>query len=138
MNPILRNIIAVVIGVLLGGVLNLFIVSIAGQVIAPPEGTDLTTPEGLQAAMPLMEPRHFLMPWLAHALGTLLAAFVAAKIAVSHHRRIVIGIAIWNLLGGVMMVAMLPSPIWFSLVDIGLAYLPFGWLGGKLAKGKDF
>lgn len=138
MHPVLRNILAVLAGVLVGGVFNMLLIEFSALVIAPPEGTDLSTAEGLIKAMPLMEPRHFIMPWLAHALGTFLAAFIASKLAVSHYRRISIGIAIWFMLGGLMMVRMLPSPVWFTITDLALAYLPMGWLGGRLARGKSF
>jgi hypothetical protein len=37
------------------------------------------------------------------------------------------------LLGGIANVAMLPAPIWFSAVDLVLAYLPAAWLGQTLA-----
>lgn len=136
MNPIVKNIIAVIVGVFAGGALNMGIVMISGSVIAPPEGVDVTTSEGLQAGIHLFEPKHFLMPFLAHALGTLLGAFVTAKIAATHKMKFAIGIGCWYLLGGIMMVMMLPSPMWFTLVDLGLAYIPMAYLAGKLAVEK--
>ena len=41
----------------------------------------MTTAQGIRAALPKLEPRHFLFPFLAHALGTLAGAFSAAKAA---------------------------------------------------------
>ncbi|HRD40433.1 MAG TPA: hypothetical protein PLC65_17520, partial [Bacteroidia bacterium] len=70
MNPILRNIIAVIAGAFGGGAINMALIMVSGSVIPPPEGADITTMEGLKASMHLMEPKHFLMPFLAHALGT--------------------------------------------------------------------
>ena len=78
---ILRGILAVVLGMVVGSVVNMALVMAGGHVIAPPVGADLTTAEGLQAAMPLLQPRHFVFPFLAHALGTLVGAFVATKVA---------------------------------------------------------
>lgn len=132
MNPILKNILAVIAGVFLGGALNMLLIMVSGKVIPPPEGSDLTTMEGLKAAMPLMGPRHFIMPFLAHALGTLVGAMVAAAIAASHKMRFAIGIAIWFLIGGLINIIMLPSPMWFTVVDLVLAYLPMGYLGAKI------
>jgi hypothetical protein len=40
------------------------------------------------------------------------------------------------LIGGAMMVFMLPSPLWFSVVDLALAYFPMAWLGGKIGIRK--
>ncbi len=39
-------------------------------------GADVTTTEGLRAALPLFEPKHFIMPFLAQALGTFTAAYI--------------------------------------------------------------
>lgn len=81
MNPIVRNILAVVAGLILGGIVNMGIITISGSIIPPPEGADVTTPEGLKASIHLFEPKHFLMPFLAHAMGTFVGALVAALIA---------------------------------------------------------
>ena len=40
--------------------------------------------------------------------------------------------------GGVGAVAMIPNaPLWFSALDLGVAYLPMAHLGHKLARQKD-
>ena len=131
MNPILKNILAVVLGLFIGGTINMSIIMASGSIIPPPEGTNLTTMEGLQAAMPLMEPKHFLLPFLAHALGTLVGALIAASIAATYKMRLAMAIGICFLIGGIMNIFMLPSPIWFTIVDLGLAYIPMAYLGGK-------
>lgn len=124
MNPILRNILAVIAGILIGGAVNMGIILISGKIIAPPAGADVTTMEGLKASLHLFEPRHFIMPFLAHALGTLVGALVAAGIAVNHKMKFALGVGAWFLLGGIMNIIMLPSPLWFTIVDLGGAYIP--------------
>ena len=79
MNPILRNILAVIGGMLVGSVVNMGLIMVSGYIIPPPEGADVTTMEGLAATMHLFEPRHFIFPFLAHAFGTLAGAWLAAK-----------------------------------------------------------
>lgn len=133
MNPILRNILAVVLGLFIGGAVNMAIILVSGSIIPPPAGANLTTMEGLEAAMPLMEPKHFLLPFLAHALGTLVGAFVTARIATSNKMRFALVIGICFLVGGIVNIFMLPSPTWFTIVDLGLAYIPMAYLGGKWA-----
>ncbi len=133
MNPIIKNIIAVVVGVLIGGVMNMGIVMISGHIIPPPPGADLTTPEGLIAAMPLMQPKHFLMPFLAHGIGTLVAAFIAAKFAASNNMRLALACGVFFLVGGIAAAKMIPAPMWFIVTDLVLEYIPMGYLGGKLA-----
>lgn len=136
MNPILRNILAVVAGLIAGSIVNMALVNLGPQLIPPPEGADITSMEGLKATMHLMQPKHFLMPFLGHALGTLAGAALAAYIASSHKMRVAMIVALFFLLGGLSMVFMMPSPMWFSAADLGLAYLPMGWLGHKLTGGN--
>ncbi|HRJ31360.1 MAG TPA: hypothetical protein PLV21_02320 [Cyclobacteriaceae bacterium] len=136
MNPILKNTIAVVAGIVVGSFVNMGIIMISGSIIPPPAGADVTTMEGLKESLHLFEPRHFIFPFLAHALGTLVGAFVAAKIAATYRITFAIIIGCVFLIGGITNVIMLPSPFWFTLLDLGGAYFPMGYLGGKLAVGK--
>ena len=134
---ILKNILAIVLGLLIGGTVNTGIIMVSGYIIPPPDGANLTTMEGLQAAMPLMEPKHFLMPFLAHAFGTLVGAFIAAKIATNNKMTFAIVIGCFFLVGGIMNIFMLPSPVWFTIVDLGFAYIPIAYLGGKIVLRKS-
>jgi hypothetical protein len=138
MNPTLRNILAAVAGVLIGSAVNGTLISVGGSVIPPPPGTDVNTMEGLKAAMPLFEARHFLFPFLAHAIGTLAGAAAAALLAASRKFHLAMLIGVVFLAGGIGAVMMLPAPMWFNLLDLVGAYVPMAWLGWKLAtlKGK--
>lgn len=133
MNPIIKNIIAVIVGIVVGSAVNMGIVMISGSIIPPPEGGDITTMEGLKATMHLFEPKHFVFPFLAHALGTLVGAFVAAKIAASHKIKMALIIGAFFFVGGVVNISMLGGPIWFSVLDLAVAYIPMAFLGGKWA-----
>ena len=132
LNPIVRNVLAVVAGVVFGGAVNMGIIMISGSVIPPPEGADVTTTEGLAASMHLFQPRHFIMPFLAHALGTFAGAILAALIAFNNKMIIALAIGGFFLIGGIMSVFMLPSPTWFAILDIAGAYIPMSYLAGKL------
>ena len=136
MNPIIKNISAVLAGIVIGSIVNMAIIMISSSVIPPPEGADLTTMEGLKDSMHLMQPKHFVMPFLAHALGTLAGAFVCALIAASNKMRLALLIGAIFMVGGIMNVYMLPSPKWFAVLDIVAAYLPMAWLGGTMAIKK--
>ena len=84
----------------------------------------------------LLEPANFIAPWLAHALGTLVGAFAAAKVAAGHKLKLALGIGVFFLLGGIMMVSMVGGPVWFAALDLIGAYLPMGFLGGMLGGAK--
>jgi hypothetical protein len=135
-NSILKNLGSAVAGLILGSVVNGVIIHYSHLLIPSPAGADLTTEEGLKAAMQLMGPQHFIMPFLAHALGTLAGAFLASRM--SNAIRPALSIGAVFLLGGIYMVQALPSPIWFNLMDLGLAYLPMAWFGYQLGRRKNY
>ncbi len=136
MTPILKNIVAVIGGVIVGMVVNMGLVSISGSIIPPPEGVDPSNMESLKENMHLFQPKHFIMPFLAHALGTLAGAFVAAFVAVGSKMKFALGIGVFFLIGGIAAVSMLPAPIWFNILDLVGAYLPMAWIGGRLTSRK--
>jgi hypothetical protein len=133
MNPILKNILAVLAGVILGSIVNMGIIMLSSSIIPPPEGVDPSDMESLKSSMHLFEPKHFIVPFLAHALGTLAGAFITALIAVNHKMKLALVIGLFFLLGGISSVFMLPSPTWFIVLDLVVAYIPMAWIGGRLA-----
>lgn len=135
MSPIVRNILAVIAGIVVGSSVNMALVMVSGHVIPPPEGVDVTDMESLKASMHLFAPKHFLFPFLAHALGTFAGAWLAAKLAVGYRMQFAVGIGAWFLLGGIANVYMLGGPMWFNALDLVVAYFPMAFLGGRLAKG---
>lgn len=136
MNPIIKNILAIISGLILGSAVNMGIIMISGSIIPPPEGADVTTMEGLKASMHLFQPKHFILPFLAHALGTFAGAFLAGLLAVNHKMKFALGIGVFFLLGGIANTFMLPSPTWFTILDLAGAYIPAGYFAGKLVVKK--
>ncbi len=132
MNPIIKNILAVLAGIVIGSSVNMGIILISGSIIAPPDGADVTTTEGLKASIHLFQPKHFIFPFLAHALGTFVGAFVAALLAETHKMKLALSIGVFFLLGGIASVFMLPSPTWFTIVDLVGAYIPMAYFAGSL------
>ncbi len=136
MNPIVRNILAVVAGIVVGSIVNMGIIQLGPSLIPNPEGLDNSTMETLAATMHLFEAKHFIVPFLAHALGTMAGAFVVAKIALNHKMKFALGLGVFFLLGGIAAVFMLPAPMWYNVTDLVLAYIPMAYLGGKMALKK--
>lgn len=136
MNKTVRNILAVIAGAVVGSVVNMGIIMVSGSIIPPPEGVDNTTVEGLKAGIHLFQPKHFLFPFLAHALGTFVGALLTAFIATNRKLLFAMIIGVFFLAGGIGNVLMLPSPLWFTLVDLIGAYLPMAFLSAWIAKSK--
>lgn len=104
------------------------------KIIPPPEGFDLNNPSELAKAMKVMEVRHFVFPFLSHALGTLLGVICFTYFSRSNKFLFPMLIAGLFFAGGLYMVIILPAPIWFNLVDLVLAYFPMAIIGFKLAR----
>jgi hypothetical protein len=134
MTKFLRGFLAMVVGLIVGSAINMGLIAISGHVIPPPIDADVTTLEGLKASLHLFEPKHFLFPFLAHALGTLGGAFAATLLAPSKSSVPAYVVGGFFLLGGIANVVLLPAPLWFSAADLLLAYLPAAWLGQFLAR----
>mgnify|MGYP001827080643 CR=1 FL=1 len=132
MNQILKNILALVSGWVAGSLVNLGLIK-TGYMVSPREGIDPNDMDALADVMPTLDFEYFVFPFLAHALGTLVGALVAGLLAASHKMKLSLGIGVLFLMGGIMMVYMLPGPLWFAITDLTLAYIPMAWLGGKLA-----
>lgn len=130
----IRNIVAVLVGLVIGSMVNMGIIMISGSVIPAPEGVDVTTTEGLQAGMHLFLPQHYIFPFLAHALGTFVGALVAYQLAAQYKKSLAISIGVFFLMGGVANVLILPSPVWFTVVDLLGAYIPFAYLAVLISK----
>ncbi len=130
----LKHILIIVGAIILGAFVNGFILRINGTIIPLPEGVDMKTPEGLQAAMKVLKPIHFLAPFLAHAIGTLIPAFIIAYFIPLRPKLMAIMTGGVFLVGGIMMVIQIPgAPMWFNILDLVLAYIPMGLLGYYLA-----
>ena len=129
MNQILKNILVFFIGCILGMSANMGLI-ITGNLLIPFE--DGVNP--MDATM--WELKYFLFPFLAHAIGTLVGAFIVARYSASYHMILSISVGVFFLLGGISMVFIMPAPLWFIVVDISIAYIPMGCFGWKLT-GQD-
>ena len=129
MNTIFKNILAILGGGLIGMVVNMGLIITGNQLIPFEDGIN-----PMNATM--WEIKYFIFSFLAHAIGTLSGAFIAAKFSASYHMIFAICIGIFFLLGGITMVFILPAPIWFVIVDLFLAYIPMSWLGWKISNKK--
>lgn len=131
MNPTLRNIIVTIIGLFIGSIVNMQIITHGGSIIALPEGVtpeQLVSPEVIASLPPL----NFISVFLAHALGTFSAAYIACRMAASRYQTIAIVVGVFFIVGGIAASFMIKPPIWYIVVDLLFAYLPFAFLGKKM------
>lgn len=132
MNPILKNITAIILGWLAGSAINMGLIKV-GHMAIPIEGIDPNDMEALAEVMPTLGFEYFIFPFLGHALGTLVGAIVAGWVAATHKMKFSLVIGGLFLIGGIMINYMIPGPTWFAVADILLAYIPMARIGGKIA-----
>jgi len=133
MNPILRNILAVVAGILIGGFVNGMIITYGAALYPPPEGVNPNDLESIKANLHLYSIAQLLVPFWAHGIGTFVGAFITALIAVSKRIGLALLIGAVFLLGGITMVVMVGGPVWFIILDLLVAYFPMAFIGGIAA-----
>ena len=132
MKTILRNTLAVILGIAVGGTVNMTLIVVSPHVIPPPVGVDVTDSQSLSNSMHLFEPKHFVFPFLAHALGTLTGALLAFLVAASYRSVFAYAIGVLFLAGGIGAAFMIPAPVWFIILDLAAAYIPMAWLATQL------
>ena len=135
-NQVINNILIILSSLFIGSLINMGIILLGPHIIPPPNGVDVTTMEGLKASMHLFQPKHFLFPFMAHAIGTFAGAFIAAKISKINKMRNAIIVGLLFLVGGASDIFLLPTPLWFAICDLIGAYLPMAYIAGKFAIKK--
>ena len=129
-----NSIVIFILALFTGMGVNMGMLFLGSWLIPIPQGLDTSTREGLRDALPLLEARHFLFPFLAHAMGTLTGAFLVTGYAKTDTFRYSMLIAGLFFLGGLSTIVGMPSPVWFSITDLVLAYFPMAWVAHNFAK----
>jgi len=130
----LRNLLALILGVVVGGIVSMTLIKLGALLMPPPPGVDVNDVASINPHIGEYSVAQLLMPFLAHALGTLVGAWVAARLAVSYHMVLALVVGLFFLAGGYMAVRMIPNaPLWFDVLDLVVAYVPMAWLGGRWA-----
>lgn len=127
---------AVLAGLVFGSMLNMGTIMLGSTLLPPPEGVDVNDVASINAAIDRYSVAQLLVPFVAHALGTLAGAWLAALVArrVGTVRVAAGTIALLFLAGGIGALLMIPAaPLWFDVLDLAGAYLPMAWLGARLA-----
>ena len=124
----LRKILAVITGIIIGGTLNFLILLAFARIIPYPLGVKISDTEAIKASLHLFQPKHFLAPFLAHALGTFIGAWVAVKITIDSPYRAALIIGLFFFFAGVTNAYEIGAPLWFIVVDLVGAYLPMAYL----------
>ena len=126
MKQILKNIVIVILGIIVGMIVNIGLIILGGTIFPPSENF-----EPMNAMN--WDFKYFIFPFLAHSIGTLSGAIIVSKLSNKSSIILPLIVGLYFLMGGIYMITILPAPMWFVLLDVILGYIPMALLGWKLA-----
>ena len=126
MKQTLNNIAIVILGIIVGMIINISLI-ILGRTIFPPSENF----EPMNAVN--WDFKYFIFPFLAHSIGPLSGALIVSKFSNKSSIILPLIVGLYFLMGGIYMITILPAPMWFVLLDVILGYIPMALLGWKLA-----
>lgn len=127
----LRSIGAVVLGVIVAGLSVAFLQSLGHRVFPPPAEASSSDPEVLAKVLAEAPVGALLLVLVAWFLGTVIGAWVAARLvseARAAHGLVVGGVM---MIGGVVTMLQIPHPQWFMIAG-ALVFLPAAYIGSRL------
>ena len=126
MKQTLKNIAIVILGIVVGMIVNIGLIILGGTIFPPSENF-----EPMNAMN--WDFKYFIFPFLAHSIGTLSGALIVSKLSNKSSIILPLIVGLYFLMGGIYMITILPAPMWFVLLDVILGYIPMALLGWKLA-----
>ena len=126
MKQTLKNIAIVILGIIVGMIVNIGLIILGGTIFPPSENF-----EPMNAMN--WDFKYFIFPFLAHSIGTLTGALTVSKLSNKSSIILPLIVGLYFLLGGIYMITILPAPMCFVLLDVVLGYIPMALLGWKLA-----
>jgi len=129
----IRKILAVLMAVIAGSVFNMAIVTLSHTVYPLPEGMDPNDFDAFRAHVEAngIPTGAMLIVLVAHAGGSFVSGLLCGLIARRTWYAAAVALGLLGMCGGIVMLLMLPSPIWFSVADVVL-YVPAALWGVRL------
>ena len=127
-----RNVIGFITGLVVGFIVVAGIQMINYGMFPLPDGLETSDKEGMLKHIQTLPPLAYIIVYVAHILGSLLAAVVAVKIADNSKFRISMALGLFFTVVGLVNIATIPHPLWFSILDT-FGYLPAAYLGYRIA-----
>ena len=132
MNPVVRSILAVILGLLVAFVVIALVQMIGIRVYPPPAGMDPTNPESIKAAMAQIPLAALLFVLLSYAAGSVVGGWVSARFAPKAKMTHAIIVAALLFCAGLMNLMTIPHPMWFAVTSSAIYWLG-AWSGAQAA-----
>ena len=130
----IRNICAVLVGLVTGMALNMAIVMLSMVLYPMPEGVGWNDREGLAAYIETLPATAFLIVMLAHLGQAFVGGWIAAIISRNSSMVVAMIVGVLTLLGGLYNMSTLPLPAWMW-IEVPL-YLVAAWAAARLVLAR--
>lgn len=130
MIRILIAIVAVFIGLVVGGAVNFGIGMLNVQIFPMPDGVTWADEEGVRTWIENLPQTAFILVLIAHLSQAFVGGFIAALIAKRNMMCVAIAVGILSMCGGIMNMMMIATPNWMY-IELPL-YLVAAWLAAKI------
>lgn len=130
-----RNLLAVLGGFLVGSVLNMLVIQLNMELLYPlPPDLDMNDPEQFNAYLGTLPAIAFLVVIAAHLSQSFVGGWVAARAGASHPMVLAMIIGVLSLAGGIAAMMMFDGPSWMA-IELPL-YLVVAWLAGRIEQRR--
>ena len=130
MVRILIAIVAVIVGLFIGGTVNLGTGMLNVLIFPMPDGVSWNDSEAINEWIKDLPQSAFILVLVAHVSQAFVGGFVAALIAKRNMMCVAMAVGVLSLVAGIMNLLMIPAPSWLW-VEMPL-YLVAAWVAGKL------
>jgi len=128
---VLRNVGAIVAGLVVGMVVNLAIVQVNTAFFPLPEGVDLTDTNAMRDAVQALPAASWILVFVAHIGQAFVGGWVAARLSVSELLRNALIVGILSMAAGIANAVMLSAPAW-TWIEMPF-YPAAAWVAGRMA-----
>lgn len=129
-----RNVLAVILGFIVGWVVFTAIQTLSHLVFPPAVPLDTNDLESIRRYMESLTPAMYAIVLAGYAIGSFAAGLLIGKIAESKGNLIPIIVGGFFTIGWILNLIMLPHPIWVAVLGFFM-YIPFTILGKNLTAG---
>lgn len=131
----LRNIGAVLAGMVAGSLVNMALILLNSFVLFPmPPGTHFNTPEQVSAYLATLPAVAFVVVMLAHLGQSFVGGWVAARLGGSQPMMLALIVGAFSLLGGILNMMSIRGPAW-TYIELPL-YLVVAWAAGRIEQNR--
>lgn len=128
----MRNVLAVIVGLIAGSLVNMGLVMFNGFVLHPmPEGMDMMDTEQMNSYVSTLPTSAFFVVLAAHLSQAFVGGWVAARMGAARPVLLALIVGVFSLVGGILnMMTITEGPGWM-IVELPL-YLVVAWLAGRM------